>query len=154
MGYSRSLLESGAQVKDFHKSYDQRSLWVSSGFLKVSTLRWGSAGPRIKESTAPHRAMSDLNVNASARTYAGAVAALKAAESAKRDAANALLAAMQSADLTSASTPAGKVSVCAGRRTVKITCKALSAEIKLMQERAVRTGRATESVGDPYVMLR
>jgi hypothetical protein len=98
--------------------------------------------------------MSDLNVNASARTYAGAVAALKAAESAKRDAAAALLAAMQSADLTSASTPAGKVSVCSGRRTVKITCKALSAEIKLMQERAVRTGRATESVGDPYVMLR
>ena len=98
--------------------------------------------------------MSDLNVNASARTYAVAVAALKAAESAKRDAANALLAAMRSGDLTSASTPAGKVSVCAGRRTVRITCKALSAEIKLMQERAVRTGRAVESVGDPYVMLR
>jgi len=98
--------------------------------------------------------MSDLNVNASARTYAAAVAAFKAAESAKRDAANALLAAMRSGDLTSASTPAGKVSVCAGRRTVRITCKALSAEIKLMQERAVRTGRAVESVGDPYVMLR
>jgi len=98
--------------------------------------------------------MSDLNVNASAAAYARAVAALKAAESAKRDAANCLLAAMQSAELTSASTPAGKVSVCSGRRTVRVTCKALAAEIKLMQERAVRTGRATESVGDPYVMLR
>jgi hypothetical protein len=96
--------------------------------------------------------MSDLNVNASA--YARAVAVLREAESAKRDAATSLLAAMQSADLTSASTPAGKVSVCSGRRTVKITCKALAAEIKLMQERAVRTGRAVESIGDPYVMLR
>lgn len=98
--------------------------------------------------------MSDLNVNASAASYARAVAVLKEAESAKRDAAAALLAAMQSADLTSAATDSGKVSVCAGRRTVKVTCKALAAEIKLMQERAVRTGRATESVGDSYVMLR
>ena len=98
--------------------------------------------------------MSDRNVNASAASYALAVRVLKEAESAKRDAAAALLAAMQSADLTSATTPAGKVSVCSGRRTVKVTCKALAAEIKAIQERAVRTGRAAESVGDPYVMLR
>ena len=111
-----------------------------------------SAVPRIKESTKPLRAMSDLNT--AAASYALAVRALKAAESAKKDASAALLAAMQSADLTSATTESGKVSVCSGRRTVRVTCKALAAEIKLMQERAVRTGRAAESVGDPYVMLR
>lgn len=96
--------------------------------------------------------MSDLN--AIAASYALAVRALKDAESAKRDAAAALLTAMQAAGLTSAATESGKVSVCSGRRTVRVTCKALAAEIKLMQERAVRTGRAAESVGDPYVILR
>lgn len=96
--------------------------------------------------------MSDLNT--AAASYAAAVRALKAADTAKHDAAAALLTVMQNANLTSAATDSGKVSVCAGRRTVKVTCKALAAEIKLMQERAVRTGRATESIGDPYVMLR
>jgi hypothetical protein len=96
--------------------------------------------------------MPDLNSAAAA--YAAATRALKSAETAKREAGAALLAAMQSADLISAATDYGKVSVCSGRRTVKVTCKALSAEIKLMQERAVRTGRAIENIGEAFVMLR
>ena len=89
-----------------------------------------------------------------AKDYALAVASFKAAEVAKAEASQALLEAMQAAELTSYATMSGKVSVCSGRRTVKVTCKALQAEIKATQERAVRTGRAVESFGSPYVMLR
>lgn len=95
-----------------------------------------------------------MAIYALASTYAQAVQAMKQAEQAKAEASLALLQAMQANELTSYATPSGKISVCQGRRTVKITCKALQAEIKLMQERAVRTGRAAESVGSPYVMLR
>ena len=98
--------------------------------------------------------MANANIAQAAQTYALAVQAFKAAEVAKAEASQALLEAMQASEQERAETPSGKVSVCQGRRTVKVTCKALQAEIKLMQERAVRTGRAVESVGSPYVMLR
>lgn len=65
-----------------------------------------------------------------------------------------LLTLVQETGESKVRTDAGTVSVCAGRRTVRVTCKALAAEIKLMQERAVRTGRAVANVGDPYVMIR
>ncbi len=65
-----------------------------------------------------------------------------------------LLTLVQETGETKVKTDAGTVSVCAGRRTVQITCKALAAEIKATKERAVRTGRAVANVGDPYVMLR
>jgi len=94
------------------------------------------------------------NIYALASTYAQAVQAMKQAEQAKTEASLALLEAMQASELASYATPSGKVSVCQGRRTVKVTCKALQAEIRATQERAVRTGRAVESVGSPYVMLR
>jgi hypothetical protein len=100
----------------------------------------------------PQSQMASLDTLA--HNYAMAVAQLKLAEEAKRDAAQALLETMQTCDLERAETPSGKISVCQGRRTVKVTCKALAAEIKATQERAVRTGRAVESIGSPYVMLR
>jgi len=65
-----------------------------------------------------------------------------------------LLTLVQETGETKVKTDAGTVSVCAGRRTVQITCKALAAEIKATKERAVRTGRAVANVGDPYVMIR
>ena len=98
--------------------------------------------------------MANANIAQAAQTYAMAVQAFKLAEQAKAEASRVLLDAMQASEQERAETPSGKVSVCQGRRTVKVTCNALRAEIKLMQERAVRTGRAVESVGSPYVMLR
>ena len=98
--------------------------------------------------------MANANIAQAAQTYALAVQAFKAAEVAKTEDSQALQEAMQASELTSYATPSGKVSVCQGRRTVKVTCKALQAEIRATQERAVRTGRAVESVGNPYVMIR
>ena len=98
--------------------------------------------------------MANANIANAAQTYALAVQAFKLAEVAKAEASLALLEAMQASEQERAETPSGKVSVCQGRRTVRVTCKALAAEIKATQERAVRTGRAIESVGSPYVMLR
>jgi hypothetical protein len=110
-----------------------------------------SSGPNGARTTPPPTMAS---LDTLAHNYAMAVRALRIAEQAKADAAQALLNTMQACELERAETPSGKISVCQGRRTVKVTCKALQAEIKLMQERAVRTGRAVESVGSPYVMLR
>lgn len=93
-------------------------------------------------------------VNAAAAAYAAAREALEMAENAKLDAAAALLQAMQDAALDCADTTSGKVTISAGRRTVKVIDPALSVEIKLLQERGVRTGRAVENVGDPYAILR
>ena len=98
--------------------------------------------------------MANDKIAQAANVYALAVASFKLAEQAKAEASLALLEAMQASEQERAETPSGKVSVCQGRRTVKVTCKALAAEIKATQERAVRTGRAIESVGSPYVMLR
>ncbi len=95
-----------------------------------------------------------MTLESLAAAAAQAIAAEKAAKEASMTARAALLAAMQEAGKTTLKTAVGTVSVVAGRRTVKVTCKALQAEIKLMQERAVRTGRAVESIGAPYVSIR
>jgi hypothetical protein len=99
------------------------------------------------------RPIAPASVAAAASAYADARAAFDAAEAAKKAAASELLQALQAADLTAAETPNGVASIVAGRRTVKVTCPALKAEITAMQERAVRTGRAVESVGSPSVRL-
>lgn len=80
-------------------------------------------------------------------------AAYKAASEARAAARADLLALLQAEGLSKVETEAGTAQVIAGRRTVEITCKALKAEIKLMQERAVRTGRAVEKIGSPYVKV-
>jgi hypothetical protein len=46
------------------------------------------------------------------------------------------------------------VTVCKGKRTVSVTDPALKAEISLIKERGVRTGRCTEKTGDPYVIIK
>lgn len=92
-------------------------------------------------------------VAAAAAAYALARSAFEIAESAKADAAAALMEAMVAAALTTAQAPDGVVGIRSGRRTVSITCKALAAEIDAIKERAVRTGRAAEKYGAPYVVL-
>ena len=80
----------------------------------------------------------------------------------KADAAAAHLAAVRSrlldemteAGLTRFDSPEGKVSVSKGRRTIAVTDKALKAEIKLIQERGVRTGRCEVKEGSPFVTIR
>ena len=91
------------------------------------------------------------NLAAAARA---AKAVAEAAATAEKAAKAQLLAAMLEAGEKTVKTPSGTVSVCSGRRTVRVTCKALQAEIKLMQERAVRTGRAVENTGEAYVTIR
>ncbi len=51
-------------------------------------------------------------------------------------------------------TDKGSVTVCAGKRTVSVVDPALKAEIKLLQERGVRTGRCEERIGQRYCMIR
>ena len=65
-----------------------------------------------------------------------------------------ILSMMQESGLASFDCPDGKVTVCKGRRTVSVTDKALAAEIALIKERGVRTGRCTEKQGDPYVTIK
>jgi hypothetical protein len=65
-----------------------------------------------------------------------------------------LLSVMDSLQLERIKTDKGSVTVCAGKRTVAVTDPALKAEIKLLQERGVRTGRCEERIGQRYCMIR
>lgn len=112
----------------------------------------GSQCATIQESTKGTDPMT--NLNQLAQTYAAAVAAYKAAEIAKKEASRAIAQFMAENGMKTETTESGKVTLCSGRRTVKVTCKALEAEIKLMKERAVRTGRAVETIGEAYVTIR
>ena len=98
--------------------------------------------------------IAPASVADAAATYAAAREAEEAAKASKADAAAALLRALQDANLECTATPSGKVTVSSGRRTVVVTCPALKAEIKAIEERAVRTGRAEERIGTPFPVLR
>lgn len=65
-----------------------------------------------------------------------------------------ILSMMQQSNLAIFQCPNGTVTVCKGRRTVSVTDPALKAEISLIKERGVRTGRCTEKTGDPYVTIK
>lgn len=65
-----------------------------------------------------------------------------------------LLNLMDSLQLERIRTDKGSVTVCAGKRTVAVVDPALKAEIKLLQERGVRTGRCEERIGQRYCMIR
>jgi deoxyribose-phosphate aldolase len=65
-----------------------------------------------------------------------------------------LLTLMDSNGFERIKTHTGAVTVCKGKRTVAVTDPALKAEIKLIQERGVRTGRAEERIGQRYCLIR
>jgi hypothetical protein len=64
-----------------------------------------------------------------------------------------LLTLMDSHGFDKVKTDSGSVTVCKGKRTVSVIDPALKAEIKLIQERGVRTGRCEEKVGNRYCMI-
>ena len=103
--------------------------------------------PRATIPTAPQ------SVQDAAAAYRSAVEALEAAEAAKAAAGAKLLQAMQAAGLEKGRTVSGTVSVCPGRETIRIVCKALAKEIEAIRARSVRTGRGELNVGAPYVKL-
>ena len=65
-----------------------------------------------------------------------------------------LLKLMDSNGFDKIKTDKGSVTVCKGKRTVSVTDPALKAEIKLIEERGVRTGRCEERIGQRYCMIR
>ena len=65
-----------------------------------------------------------------------------------------ILSLMVESNLATFESEAGKVTVCKGKRTVSVTDKALAAEIALIKERGVRTGRCTEKQGAEYVIIK
>jgi len=65
-----------------------------------------------------------------------------------------LIDVMKQSDQTKIATDNGTAILCKGRRTVVVTDPALKAEIKLIQERGVRTGRCEERIGSEYCMIR
>lgn len=65
-----------------------------------------------------------------------------------------ILSLMVESDLATFDGNFGKVTVCKGKRTVSVTDKALAAEITLLKERGVRTGRCTEKNGAEYVIIK
>jgi hypothetical protein len=65
-----------------------------------------------------------------------------------------LLELMDSNGFDRIKTDKGSVTVCKGKRTVVVIDPALKAEIKLIQERGVRTGRCEERIGQRYCMIR
>jgi hypothetical protein len=48
----------------------------------------------------------------------------------------------------------GSVTLCNGRRTVKVTNKALNHQIQLLKETGISTGKCTESWGDNYITVK
>ena len=48
----------------------------------------------------------------------------------------------------------GTVTLVKGRRTVKITDRALNAQITFLKEEAVKDGRAAESHGESFIMVK
>ena len=65
-----------------------------------------------------------------------------------------ILSLMIDSNLATFKSEAGTVTVCKGKRTVSVTDKALAAEIALIKERGVRTGRCTEKQGADYVIIK
>jgi hypothetical protein len=48
----------------------------------------------------------------------------------------------------------GSVTLNKGRRTVKVTDKALNAQITLLKETGISEGKCEESVGSPFITVR
>jgi hypothetical protein len=48
----------------------------------------------------------------------------------------------------------GSVTLNNGRRTVKVTDRALNAQITLLKEQGIALGKCQESVGDPFITVR
>ena len=48
----------------------------------------------------------------------------------------------------------GSVTLNKGRRTVKVTDRALNAQLTLLKEQGISLGKCTESVGDPFITVR
>jgi hypothetical protein len=48
----------------------------------------------------------------------------------------------------------GSVTLNKGRRTVKVTDKALNAQITLLEEQGIALGKCEESVGSPFITVR
>lgn len=48
----------------------------------------------------------------------------------------------------------GSVTLNKGRRTVKVTDKALNAQLTLLKEQGIALGKCEESVGSPFVTVR
>ena len=48
----------------------------------------------------------------------------------------------------------GSVTLNNGRRTVKVTDRALTAQITLLKESGIALGKCEESVGDPFITVR
>ena len=92
----------------------------------------------------------DRHIVAAKQAKADADAAAKHLADIRAD----ILSLMQQSDLAVFQCPDGTVTVCKGRRTVSVTDPALKAEISLIKERGVRTGRCTEKIGDPYVTIK
>ena len=65
-----------------------------------------------------------------------------------------LIDLMKQSGETKIATDNGTAILCKGRRTVVVTDPALKAEIKLIQERGVRTGRCEERIGKEYCLIR
>lgn len=65
-----------------------------------------------------------------------------------------LLDLMDESGETRLRTDAGTITVCKGKRTVVVTDPVLKAELRLLQERGVKEGRAKERIGNRYCMVR
>jgi len=48
----------------------------------------------------------------------------------------------------------GSVTLNKGRRTVKVTDRALNAQITLLKEQGIAEGKCEESVSDPFITIR
>lgn len=93
-------------------------------------------------------------VAAAAAEFVIARDAAEAAELSRVTAAAELLNAMVAAELPCCQCDSGKVTVISGRRTISIVDPALTAEINLLKERGVRTGRAVANIGKNFTTLR
>ena len=61
---------------------------------------------------------------------------------------------MVKSDLGEFNSPFGTVKVCKGRRTISVIDKKLSAEIIVLKERGLKTGRSVVKIGADYVTIK
>jgi len=76
----------------------------------------------------------------------------KAAESRVNDLKSQMIALIESPQTVK--TVWGSVTLNNGRRTVKVTDRALIAQITLLKESGIALGKCQESVGDPFITVR
>ena len=125
--------------------------WLRDRVLGVNICSSEANGPR----PTPSDPMANLTAGQVETLLPALLEALEAERTAKANAA-ALKAQMATliGEPQTVKTAWGTVTLCNGRRTVKVTDRALNAQITLLKEQGIALGKCEESFGVPYIQVK